>query len=66
MSGISIEMAGEQRPMVTQAQYERGREVLDALPPGIYIKCNDCRKWKRGGTFHFRNSPEDIRCEECG
>jgi hypothetical protein len=51
------------RPAVTTEQYERGREVLDALPPGIYLKCFKCRRWQRGGEVTFMS--DAMLCEKC-
>lgn len=52
------------RPAVTAEQYARGREVLDALPPGIYLKCSRCLKWQIGGDITFAGGSE-ITCEKC-
>lgn len=53
-----------QKPAVTAEQYARGREVLDALPPGIYLKCSRCFKWQSGGDIHFQSGNETL-CERC-
>lgn len=55
-----------QRPAVTREQYERGREVLDALPPGIYLKCDGCRQWQKNGTIHLPGKNQGPLCEKCG
>lgn len=59
-----VELAGDQKPMVTREQYDQARAVLDALPSGIYIKCSQCGGWYRGGTVYFSNGM-DITCEGC-
>lgn len=53
-----------QKPAVTDEQYARGREVLDALPPGIYLKCSSCLKWQMGGEVHFRSGGVFL-CQKC-
>lgn len=56
-----------EKPMVTREQYERAREVLDSLPPGVYVKCAKCRQWKREGVgvlFFVGNG--EVLCEGCG
>lgn len=53
----------DQKPMVSREDYERGRAVLDALPPGYYVKCSACRGWYMGGTFVLSGS--GPTCEGC-
>lgn len=59
--------AKEQRPMVTLAQYDAARAVLDALPPGFYVKCGGCGGWWQGGNFTSGGTvgPSGPRCERC-
>jgi formylmethanofuran dehydrogenase subunit E len=56
-------MTGDQRPAVTREEYEAARAVLDALPPGVYMKCAKCEHWKMGGDFHITNGR--AVCEAC-
>lgn len=60
---MNIQFTDRQRPALTPEQYRRGREVLDMLPPGIYIKCSTCLKWQHGGEVKFVGA--QILCEEC-
>jgi hypothetical protein len=55
---------GTAKPAVTAEQYARGREVLDALPPGVYLKCSSCFKWQMGGDISFRGGGGFL-CEKC-
>lgn len=57
-------MVGEQKPMVTRAEYDAARAVLDALPPGIYMKCSGCTGWYRGGSFTML-SDGGVLCGRC-
>lgn len=59
----NIAMPGNQKPALTQEQYERGREVLDGLPPGVYLKCSACGGWQHGGEFSVRG--HEWLCEKC-
>ncbi len=60
----TLTQPASQKPAVTEEQYARGREVLDALPPGIYLKCSSCLKWQMGGDVHFR-AGNVFLCERC-
>ena len=66
-SSTLITSAGAQRPAVTREEYERGRAVLDALPPGLYLKCSGCSLWQRGGEIRFEYSGATTYafCEKC-
>jgi len=55
----------EQKPMVTRDQYDRARAVLDALPPGLYVKCSKCGDWQHGGTYAVHAGGTQIICEKC-
>lgn len=50
------------KPTVTRRQYEQARAVLDALPAGIYRKC-ECGRWQMGGAMHF--TMDGPRCDTC-
>lgn len=54
---------GDQKPMVTRAEYDAARVVLDALPAGYYVKCAGCSGWWKGGQF--RHSGDGPKCERC-
>lgn len=56
-------MGAEGKPAVTAEQYARGREVLDALPSGVYVKCAACHRWQMGGEFTFR--VKGVTCSGC-
>lgn len=63
-----IDQMGTQKPAVTVEAYERGREVLDALPCGLYLKCSDCKRWMINGVITVRvntGRPSDYLCERC-
>ena len=67
VSGVEMHKIAQpkaQKPAVTAEQYARGREVLDALPPGIYLKCSKCKKWQQGGEITFA-SGDQFLCEGC-
>ena len=55
----------EQKPMVTRDQYNLARAVLDALPPGLYVKCSKCGDWQHGGVYTVRDGGNHITCEKC-
>lgn len=38
----------EKKPMLTRAEYDKARAVLDALPAGYYVKCCECGGWFTG------------------
>jgi len=51
------------KPMVTREEYDRARAVLDALPPGLYMKCSECDQWWRDTTISFQGRA--VLCERC-
>lgn len=53
-----------QKPMLTRERYELARAVLDALPPGYYVKCSECDGWYMGGKYHVQSGGAPI-CEKC-
>lgn len=53
----------DQKPAVTPAEYKAGRAVLDALPPGYYVKCANCHGWWTDGNFTL--SHDGPVCERC-
>lgn len=55
---------GGNKPMVTRFEYEQARAVLDALPPGYYVKCAGCSGWWTKGNFVLAagNGPFCERC----
>lgn len=65
MAFSNVNRNGEQKPMVTREEYERARAVLDALPPGYYVKCAKCGGWFNGGSFVVLPAT-GPRCEGCG
>jgi rubrerythrin len=60
----TLKQPGNTKPAVTAEQYARGREVLDALPPGVYLKCSSCHLWQMGGDIAFRGGGGFL-CEKC-
>lgn len=64
------DLGGTQRRIpISSEDYERGRAVLDSLPPGVYLKCSDCVAWKRNGVITVKNihkAPTQYLCERCG
>jgi hypothetical protein len=55
------------KPMVKASEYTKAREVLDALPDGVYLKCSKCRKWWRNSDIKFTHENEQPQylCERC-
>lgn len=53
------------KPMVTAEEYQRARRVLDALPPGYYVKCKGCGNWWTKGEFLMKGSNDGPYCERC-
>lgn len=53
-----------QKPMVSRADYDKARVVLNALPPGLYIKCFGCEGWYRSRSITFEGT-NVVLCEEC-
>lgn len=49
---------------LTQDEYKAIRKYLDAIEPGIYLKCSNCQRWSTGaGTITLRVS--EYLCEYC-
>lgn len=57
------DLSEDQKPMVSRADYDRARAVLDALPSGFYMKCCACSGWYTGGEY--RHTPDGPLCERC-
>lgn len=55
--------AENQKPVLTRAEYDQARAILDALPPGYYAKCAYCRGWYTGGRYC--HTPYGPKCEQC-
>lgn len=64
MGKQTVETGRRERPMVTREEYEQGRALLDALPPGIYTKCTGCSNWQLAGEIHMDSN--GVYCERCG
>jgi len=61
----NVNTGSDQKPMVTREEYERARAVLDALPPGYYVKCAGCGGWFMGGEFKVYPNARGPHCERC-
>lgn len=56
----------EKKPMLTRAEYNKARAVLDALPAGYYVKCCECGGWFTGAKT-FGATSDGPKCSGgCG
>lgn len=58
---------GTAKPAITREAYDRGREVLDLLEPGVYLKCSACRQWWISSDIKYTtvSGNPTFLCERC-
>lgn len=52
---------------LTRAELSVLKTVIEALAPGLYVKCTGCNRFGSGGKVEVRMGPSGVEayCEDC-